>query len=209
MPALPAEEDEEDDKPKKAKKLLVIGGAGVVVFAALAWVGTQFLRPDPVSPPVVPPQTPPVAPQTPQGQAVAKASDAVAANNDRQSELPTDDAKSPDATKAGDSAAADAPTTGSTAAVQPKVEPEPVTPAVVEPEPPPPPSPAFRAWVQNLHIGSVRGGNPARLQVGGVTYIPGDAVNPQLGILFDNYDNATRMIRFKDRNTGATVERRF
>jgi hypothetical protein len=72
---------------------------------------------------------------------------------------------------------------------------------------PPPPSPAFKAWVDALRIGGVRGGAAARVFIGGTAYAPGEVVNPQLGIVFDSYNTETRHVVFKDK-TGATVERR-
>jgi hypothetical protein len=43
--------------------------------------------------------------------------------------------------------------------------------------------------------------------VGGTTYQPGDLVNPQLGVIFEDYIDETRTIVFKDK-TGARLERR-
>jgi hypothetical protein len=91
--------------------------------------------------------------------------------------------------------------------------PTPVPVAVVEPPPepvvPPAPaaSPAFHAWVENLKIGGVRGGSTSRVFIGATAYAPGDVVNPQLGIVFEEYNAETRMLTFKDK-TGAKVERR-
>lgn len=101
----------------------------------------------------------------------------------------------------------------------PKVEPAPVevvTPKPVEPPapvvvapPPPPPvaSLAFKGWVANLKIKSVRGGETPRVFIGGTTYEIGDLVNPQLGITFEGYDIETRRLTFKDKS-GAKVELR-
>lgn len=166
---------------------------GVLAFAAF-----QFLVPDLVPPPPVPlPKTAPAAP----AETVAKADEPAAPGS--AAVTPAEPAKVEEVAKEP------LPAPAEPVAEAPEADPVPAEPVEVKPPPPPPPSAAFRAWVQNLRIGSVRAGDPPRLQVGGVTYIPGDAVNPQLGILFDHYDGATRMIRFKDRNTGAIVERRF
>lgn len=87
---------------------------------------------------------------------------------------------------------------------------EPVVPEVVQPAAPPPPpvaSVAFRGWVENLKISGVRSGEDPRIFVGGSSYQRGDLVNPQLGVIFEDYDDATRMLVFKDQS-GARVERR-
>jgi hypothetical protein len=82
---------------------------------------------------------------------------------------------------------------------------EPAKPAA--PPPPPPPSMAFRAWAENLRISGMRGGSNPRIFIGGTAYQKGDLVNPQMGIVFDDYIDATRTIVFKDKS-GAKVERR-
>jgi hypothetical protein len=79
-------------------------------------------------------------------------------------------------------------------------------PAPVKP-PPPPPSLAFKAWVANLKIRGVRGGDAQRVFIEKTSYVPGDVVNLQLGIMFVGYDEGTRMLTFQDK-TGATFERR-
>jgi hypothetical protein len=83
-------------------------------------------------------------------------------------------------------------------------------PAVVAPPPPPPPPTAslpFKAWVQNLRIGGMRGGANPRVFIEHTAYAPGDVVNPNLGISFVGFNAETRMLIFKDK-TGATVELR-
>ncbi len=81
-------------------------------------------------------------------------------------------------------------------------------PVVPKPPPPPPPaSPAFKAWVENLHISGVRAGSTTRVFIERTSYAVGDLVNPQLGITFEGYNSETRMLSFKDQ-TGAIVERR-
>jgi hypothetical protein len=84
--------------------------------------------------------------------------------------------------------------------------PIPVTP--VAPPPPPPASLPFKAWVQNLRIGGMRGGANPRVFIEHTAYAPGDVVNPSLGIIFVGYNPETRMLVFKDK-TGATVELRY
>jgi hypothetical protein len=91
-------------------------------------------------------------------------------------------------------------------AVTPEPKPvEEVKPAV--PPPPPQPSVAFRGWVENLKIRGVRGGANPRVFIGASSYQKGDLVNPQMGITFEGYTDATRVLVFKDKS-GATVERR-
>lgn len=91
--------------------------------------------------------------------------------------------------------------------VKEPVAPEPVVPAPVVIVPPPAPSTLFKAWVENLKISGVRAGANPRVFIGGTSYVPGDLVNPQLGISFDHYSPETRLLTFKDK-TGAKVERR-
>lgn len=79
-------------------------------------------------------------------------------------------------------------------------------PAPVKP-PPPAPSLAFKAWVINLKIRGVRGGDAQRVFIDKTSYVPGDVVNQQLGIIFTGYDESTRMLSFQDK-TGARFERR-
>jgi hypothetical protein len=103
----------------------------------------------------------------------------------------------------------EAPKPAETAATPPAPEPVPVVEAKpVAPPPPPPPSVAFRGWVENLKISGMRGGDNPRIFVGGSSYKAGDLVNPQLSITFEGYDDATRMLTFKDK-TGALVQRRY
>ena len=71
----------------------------------------------------------------------------------------------------------------------------------------PPARMAFRAWAENLKISGLRGGTSPRIFVGGTAYQKGDLINPQLGIVFEEYNDETRTIVFRDK-TGARVERR-
>lgn len=83
----------------------------------------------------------------------------------------------------------------------------PAAPAIPASETPGGPSVAFRAWVQDIKIAGVRTGQSPRILLGRSSFSVGDVVHPELGIVFDGYDPARRMLRFKDA-TGATVERR-
>jgi hypothetical protein len=144
------------------------------------------------------------APQTALGQAVATTKDTItqveqgrtaAANEVIASDSPapkTDETKPAAATPDQKPAVA---------------ETKPVTPAPRPAGQAPAPSAAFKAWVAELKVGGVRGGANPRLFVGGITYPQGEVVNPQLGIIFDSYDEARKVIVFRDRS-GAKVERR-
>ena len=70
------------------------------------------------------------------------------------------------------------------------------------------PSPAFKAWVINLKIQGMRGGDVPRVFIEHTSYVPGDTVNLQLGIIFTGYDVSTHVLTFQDK-TGATFERRY
>lgn len=137
---------------------------------------------------------------------MAKAKDAVAKVEDART--------LPDAEPSAANPAADSAAPAGTAATTPQdggtVAPAPVTPTPQPPAPKPAPAPsvAFRAWVQNLRISSVRPGPPARALIGATTFVTGDTVEPQMGIVFEAYNAETRVITFKDRS-GATVERRI
>ncbi len=65
----------------------------------------------------------------------------------------------------------------------------------------------FKAWVNAIKIGGVRGGDKPRILLGKGSFNVGEIINPELGISFDGYDAATHMVRFKDK-TGATLERK-
>jgi hypothetical protein len=107
--------------------------------------------------------------------------------------------------------AAAVPAEAKPAETKPAATPEPKEPEVAKPVAPPPPPPAtvaFRGWVENLKIKSVRGGANPRVFIGSTSYQPGDLVNPQLGITFEAYAESTRMLTFRDKS-GAKVERRW
>jgi len=53
----------------------------------------------------------------------------------------------------------------------------------------------------------VRTGPPARIFVGSTTFIEGDLIEPELGIVFAAYHPETRQFIFRD-PSGATIERR-
>lgn len=186
-------------KPAGRKKLLLIGG-GVLGVAMLGAGYFLFLQ-SPAEPPLPPPKRalPAVVanPTSVPGQAVSAAQTAVAKANEQMAPL-------------NEAIAADQPAVGSAPV------PEPATVAAAAPPPvevaeidrtPIPPSVAFREWVANLRIGSVRTGAKPRILLDRTSYDVGDTVNQQLGITFEGYNPDTRMIIFKDRS-GAIVERR-
>jgi hypothetical protein len=104
--------------------------------------------------------------------------------------------------------AAEPPAAAIAVAAAPAPVPAAPTPAELVVAPPPPPaSLAFQAWVLNVRILGVRAGSNPRVFIEHTAYVPGDLVNPQLGISFVGYDSATSMLTFQDK-TGAVVERR-
>jgi hypothetical protein len=176
---------------------LLLCGVVLIVFSGIGYRTYQKLTaraakqvPQPVmqakpTPPATKPGTPsaPAAPSTPQGRAIQKARDvvaAVAANRTAPANEVIGSERGPVST--GPNAAAPA--------------------AVVAP------SQQFRVFVDRLKIGGVRVGPPARLFLGGVTYKPGDVVDQTLGIVFFSVDMTAQEIVFKD-STGAVVRRRY
>ena len=150
------------------------------------------------------PAATPAAPQTALGQAVATTKETI--------------------TKVEQGRTADANEVIASDAPAPKTdEPKPAVttpeekPAVAETKPVTPaprpgqmaavPSAAFKAWVADLKNVSVRAGSAPRVFIGGITYPQGEVVNPQLGIIFEGYDDKRKMIIFRDKS-GARVERR-
>jgi hypothetical protein len=179
--------------PGSKKKVLLLGG-GLVALLILGAGGffayQKFTEPPPPPPKLV------ANPVTPQGQAIAKAK-TVAEQAKEQAAAPVNEILGDDPKPAEIK-----PT--EPVAVTPEPAPKPpeeVKPAI------PQPSIAFRGWVENLKISGVRGGANPRIFVGGSSYQPGDLVNPQLGITFVGYNDATRMLTFTDKS-GAKVERR-
>lgn len=185
-------------KPVDRKKLLLVGG-GVLGVAMLGAGYFLFLySPDGAAPLPPPKKSVPAVvanPSTGQGQAVAAAQTAVEKANEQMAPL-------------NEVLKSDQPMAAVTSA------PEAAKAVVVAPPPiaaidlgPPPPSVAFREWVSTLRIGSVRTGAKPRILIEKTSYDVGDTVNQQLGISFEGYNAATRMLIFKDRS-GAIVERR-
>jgi len=176
-------------KPKAApkKKMIMIGGglAAVLVLGIGGFIAFKKFTAEPPPPPrplvAVKPKEPAVV--TP---VVAQP---VTPVNETVEETKPAEAVGPATETAGNE-------TETAAEVQPAV-----------PPPPPAASVAFRGWVENLKISGLRGGANPRIFIGGSSYQRGDLVNPQLGIIFKDYNDATRTLTFED-GTRATVERR-
>ncbi len=175
--------------------LVLLGGAGFAYFKFFAKPAAKPVAPPPPS--VTQAQPPPKVKQMIEkvtAEQFAPLNEVVAAD---PSAAPT---KTPVASAAPAAASA---TSVETPTAEPVIAPP---PAPVKP-PPPPPSLAFKAWVINLKIRGVRGGEAQRVFIEKISYVPGDMVNQQLGITFVGYDEETRMLTFVDK-TGATFERR-
>lgn len=190
------------------KKLLLIGGlvllllAGGAVFAYFKFFAKPAAAPVPAA--VRSEPTP-----APAGSKVKQMMDKV--QQEQQAPLNEVVAADPSAAPANPVAATTAPGSAPASTVETAVVPAPeaalTPPPVPVKPPPPPPSLAFKAWVANLKIRGVRGGEAQRVFIDKTSYVPGDVVNPQLGITFVGYDEETRLLKFQDK-TGATFERR-
>ena len=193
------------------KKLLLIGGAAIVLLAVgAAFVYFKFFA-KPSAKPSAPPAPIATKTQPAPAQAESKAKQMIDKVQQEQlaplNEVVTAEpppAKPAPANVAPEPAAAQTNEPAATSPVEAVVAPP---PAPVKPPPPPPPSMAFKAWVINLKIRGVRGGDAQRVFIDKISYVPGDVVNQQLGIIFAGYDENTRMLKFQDK-TGATFERR-
>jgi hypothetical protein len=188
-----------------------MAGGGIAAVAVLA--GGFLVYQKLTAPPPPPPPRPKIVAKTVPKPSVA----AVVEQAKEQAEAPvnevmgTDAAPKPADAKPAETKPTEPKTAPAAAAVAATPEPKPVEEAkpVAPPKPPPPPpaSVAFRGWVENLKISGVRGGANPRVFVGKSSYQKGDLVNPQLGVIFEDYNDQTRMIVFKDKS-GAKVERR-
>jgi hypothetical protein len=147
-----------------------------------------------------PPAAAPVAPVTPQGRAVQKARDAVAAVAANRT-APTNEVIGSE--RGAGSATSTSPGGVPAPAAATQATPNAAAPAAVVA-----PSQRFRVFIDRLKIGGVRVGPPPRLFLGGVTYRPGEVIDPSLGIVFVSVDVTAQEIVFKD-GTGAVVRRRY
>lgn len=201
-------------KPPTLRLGLVTLVLCVVVFVVFSGVGYRTYKkltagvakqpPPPVAqmkltPPSAKPGAP-AAPVTPQGRAVQKARDAVAAVAANRT-APTNEVIGSE--KRAGSAASTAPGGVPAPAAATQATPTAAAPAAVVA-----PSQRFRVFIDRLKIGGVRVGPPARLFLGGVTYRPGDVIDQSLGIVFVSVDVTAQEIVFKD-GTGAMVRRRY
>ena len=215
LPGLGASADpsspESSNQESFLKKLLLFGALAIFILAGAGFAYFKFFYkkssvPSP-QPAAVKVETPPGSTAEKIKKAVEKAeqeqfaplNEAVAAN-ETPAPAKNDSAAIP-ASPAPDQAVVPATTVAPETGVVAVSPPVPVKP------PPPPPSLAFKAWVINLRIRGVRGGEAQRVFIDRTSYAPGDLVNPQLGIIFVGYDEETRMLTFQDKS-GATFERR-
>ena len=223
FPPLPGLGTPDDSAPPEAeapesflKKLLLIGVLGILLLASAVFAYFKFFA-KPSAKPASPPA--PAAVQAPAlpNQVMDKVRTTVEKTKQEQlapinevvASEPTPTPAKPDAeaTPPGPGPAqTPVATTAQTETPEPAVMPTP-PPVPVKPPPPPPPSLAFRAWVLNLKIRGVRGGEAQRVFIDRTSYVPGDTVNQQMGIIFTGYDESRRTLTFQDK-TGATFERR-
>ena len=173
---------------------ILLFGIVVIVFSGIGYRTYKKLTTMPAKPvpqsvlkaTPAPPATKPAAPTTPEGRAVQKAREVVAAVS---------------ANRTGPANEVMESTRGSTA-VAPKAPSAAASPAVVAP------SQRFRMFIDRLKVGGVRVGPPARMFLGGVTYKPGDVIDQELGVVFVNVDVTAQEMVFRD-GTGAEVRRRY
>ncbi len=201
--------------PKKKLILMVGGGIAALVLLGGVFVVYQKLTAPPPPPPPKPkivakPVPKPVAALVEEAkqQAEAPVNEVMGADptakpaETKPAETKSTETKTAETKPAGTKPTETAAAVAATPAPKPAEEVKPATPP-----PPPAPSVAFRGWVENLKISGVRGGANPRVFVGKSSYLKGDLVNPQLGITFEEYNDQTRVLIFKDK-TGARVERR-
>ena len=195
-------------KGSKKKLILMVGGgiAALVLLGGAFVVYQKMTAPPPPKPKVVAkPMPKPVAAVVEQAkqQAEAPVNEVMGADPAaKPAEAKPTETKPAEAKPAETKPAEPAATVAATPQPKPVEEVKPAAPPK-----PPAPSVAFRGWVENLKISGVRGGANPRVFVGKSSYLKGDLVNPQLGITFEDYNDQTRVLIFRDK-TGAKVERR-
>jgi hypothetical protein len=69
-------------------------------------------------------------------------------------------------------------------------------------------SPAFKAFISDLHVSGVFQGENPRVLIGDQTYEVGDVVNQDLGVVFIGIDPARELALFKD-STGVTLVKKY
>jgi hypothetical protein len=192
---------EKEPSPRRVGQLkLALAAVGVLVIAVAAFVAyRKFFAAPPPPPPkpavTVRPAPPPQKVEPPAPSPAAQKTPAVAGAPVKSVAPPA--APTPKAPGISTTPAAKAPG----------------APAVAEVRPTPPAPPAepkaslqFRAFVDRLKIGGVRGGPPARIFIGGITYQQGDVINQDLGVVFVGVDPTTEELLFKD-GSGVVVRR--
>ena len=196
---------ESSNQEGSLRKFLLFGTLGLLLLASGGYVYLKFFSKS-GSPPVPAPQ-PAAVTVVPPPNATAEKIKRMVEKAEQEQFAPLNEVvaanETPAPVKPVTTPANENPVSQQAATPDPAVTPAPV----VQNTPPPPPSMAFKAWVINLRIRGVRGGDAQRVTIEKTTYVPGDMVNPQLGITFVGYDESTRMLTFQDK-TGATFERR-
>jgi hypothetical protein len=191
------------------KKALLIGGA--VLLVLLVGAGFAYFKffAKPAAKPAAPPPPSVTQAQPAPAQPAPKVKQMIEKVTAEQfAPLNEVVAADPSAVPTKTTVASAAPAAASATSVEtPTAEPVIAPPPAPVKPPPPPPSLAFKAWVVNLKIRGVRGGEGQRVFIEKISYVPGDLVNQQLGIIFVGYNEETRMLTFVDK-TGATFERR-
>jgi hypothetical protein len=69
-------------------------------------------------------------------------------------------------------------------------------------------SPAFKAFIENLHVNGVFQGENPRVLIGNSTYYVGDVINSDLGVVFIGIDSDRELALFKD-STGVTLVKKY
>jgi cytoskeletal protein RodZ len=201
------------DASRKVQRVaLMISGAGIVVFGAIAAIAYPRLIAETKayaaaeerfrSRPVAEEETPePAAPSPAQKADPAKQPAAQSPATATMRPTPVTKAVTPAAPAV----------VATTAAAKTSGAPSPATTAPATPAPaavsPAAGANAFNTWVANVKISGVRGGSAPRILIGRASFNLGEVVNEELGITFEGYDADRHLVRFRDR-TGATAERR-
>jgi len=149
------------------------------------------------------------------GNVIAKAKEAIAANNtalvDPINEILTP-ATAPVSKPPVENPAATPPPAANTSPAQEPASTAKIAttsaPAVPTPAPAPDPSPAFRSYVVNLRISGVFQGESARAMLNGKMYRLGETVDSKLGIIFLRLEPENKRIVFED-GRGAIMSRRY
>jgi len=69
-------------------------------------------------------------------------------------------------------------------------------------------SPAFKAFISNLHVNGVFQGEHPRVLIGNSTFYVGDVIDQDLGVVFTGIDPVRELALFKD-STGVTLVKKY